>query len=430
MPSLLSRIGNAYRELRGFAPPSASYASSWGVPAINDGIDAYKAFEDNGQLHRAVFSIATKASKTKFRLVRADKKGNLTPVASHQALETLNLPMPTKEGKSMLSAMDLKLVTYMHLLLNGESFWKLDRRMKVNNAPTKIDMLEPSLMNVTLDDDDAIIQYRYIYPKRGEILFDALDVVHFKFPDPRNWLRGSSAVGSIRYPLASYNEADELNYAKLKNSALPGGLLKTDKPVSDQDRAKYLASWNQVYGNKGRGKTAFLPQGIEFQSVQQSNADMQLVENKKLNQAEILSAFGVGLEILGQTESQTRANAESAIFVFMELGVSPFIEKFQDTLNTDYLPAFPGTEGMQFVYDDPVPENLVEKRENARLLSDNGAMTPDEMREMFGMRPLNIKGVTDVPYVNFSKMPAGDSSAFDQPEAAPPEDPPEEDPKG
>lgn len=39
------------------------------------------------------------------------------------------------------------------------------------------------------------------------------------------------------------------------------------------------------------------------------------------NRDEILAAFGVGLEMLGKTESQTRANADTLVFVFMKFGV-------------------------------------------------------------------------------------------------------------
>ncbi len=73
---------------------------------------------------------------------------------------------------------------------------------------------------------------------------------------------------------------------------------------------------------------------------------MQWNEGKQTNMKEILARYGVGQEILGLTDSQTRANAEAAIFVFMKFSASFFIEKFADTLNNEFLPAFPGTDGL------------------------------------------------------------------------------------
>ena len=105
---------------------------------------------------------------------------------------------------------------------------------------------------------------------------------------------------------------------------------------------------------------------------------MQFVEGKNLNRDEILAAYGVGLEIFGKTESQTRANAEAAIFVFTRFGVLPYLEKFVDTLNTDYLPAFPGTDGMAS------PSTIRSRRTRRRSgrmrwsASRSGAITPNE----------------------------------------------------
>ena len=73
-----------------------------------------------------------------FRKVNRD--GEITLVRSHQALATLRLPQPIRGGHSILSAMDLKLVTMMHLLLKGESFWGLADRMKVSGSPTKVNV--------------------------------------------------------------------------------------------------------------------------------------------------------------------------------------------------------------------------------------------------------------------------------------------------
>ena len=69
--------------------------------------------------------------------------------------------------------------------------------------------------------------------------------------------------------------------------------------------------------------------------------------------------------------------------------------------------AFPGTDGMEFVFDDPVPENMEEKRANAKTLFDMGAATPNELRETFGKEPLNLPGM-DVTYLPMSTVPVGE----------------------
>src|SRR5437868_14798530 len=116
---------------------------------------------------------------------------------------------------------------------------------------------------------------------------------------------------------------------------------------------------------------------------------MQFKEGKDTARDEILANYGIGLEIMGRTESQTRANAEAAIFVFQRFGVLPYMELFVDALNNDYLPAFPGTDNLEFVFDDPVPANLEDKRATAQTLAGGGAITPNEQRKMFGLEPID-----------------------------------------
>ncbi len=97
----------------------------------------------------------------------------------------------------MLSSFDLKLITGYHLCLAGECFWLLDKRLKVNGAPTMIDLLIPQYVYPIIKDGE-LVEYVYRLPER-EIRLDPMDVVHFKLPDPAKWQRGQPPVQAIRY---------------------------------------------------------------------------------------------------------------------------------------------------------------------------------------------------------------------------------------
>lgn len=366
------------------------------------------SYDDNSFLAGAVDKIAQELSGTQFHLRIVDDEDEIEIVRNHQALATLQKPQPTKTGKGVLTGMDLKLVTGYHLCLMGEAFWLLDKRLKIGGATTFIDMLLPEFMNPIIRNGE-IVEYIYRLPEK-EVRIDPLDVVHFKLPDPRKWARGHAPVQSIRYAIDTYKEADLVALRKLQNNAVPPGTLESNQPIAETERKKLGEQWRQSQGGaKNAGKVPVMPYGLHFNKTQESNAEMQHNEGKKVNREEILSRYGVGPEILGLTDSQTRANAEAAIFVFMKFGVSFIIKKVADTLTNDYLPAFPGVEGMEFAFKDPVPENDETKRANGAALFQAGGLTPDEFRKMFGMEPLGIPGVSDVPYAPISMLPVGDS---------------------
>lgn len=380
---------------------------NWGMPAPFKPGESLSAYDDNAHLASAVDLLAQEMARTPFFLKKTNAKGEITIIQKHQALDTLKKPQPTSTGKSLLTSMDLKLVTGYHLCLDGEAFWLLDKRLRVNGAPTMIDILLPEFVYPIIKNGE-LVEYVYRLPEK-EIRIRPEDVVHFKLPGRKLWQRGHSPLQSVRYALDTNKEADILNLRKLQNGSIPGGTLETEQSISDESRLKILQAWNQKNGGReNAGKTAMLPQGLKFNKIQESNADMQYVEAKNMNRDEILARFRVGLELLGRTESQTRANAEAAIFIFQKFGATFFIEKFADTLNNEFLPAFPGTDGLEFGFPDPVPANMEEKRLNADTLFRNAGMTPDEMRKTFGLEPLNIKGVTDIPYAPIGMIPAGE----------------------
>jgi len=386
-----------------FGSPFPQFWNQPGAPSLFKPHESLEVHGDNPWLYSSVTRVSFQIAETEFYLQVA-KKDDIEFIEVHQALETLRLPQPVEGGKSLLTSMDLMIVTSQHLMLNGESFWLLDRRLKASGAPTNILPLLPGFMEVELR--KGLLRYTYRLPDR-QVELDPVDVVHFKMPDPKNWVRGHNPTQSIRYALDTHKEADVMNYKRLRNNAVPGGVLSTEQNLSEEDINRLKQQWRETYGGSDNaGKTAYLPKGLKFDKVQESNQEMQFTEGKDKARDEILANFGIGLEILGKTESQTRANAEAAIFVFMKFGIKPFLMKICDTLNNDYLPAFPGTEKMEFAFDDPVPENMEEKRLNSEKLFQSGALTPDEMRKEFGLEPLNIKGVTDVPYIGFNMMPS------------------------
>lgn len=411
MPTLRQRFQSAAqaflgREERSIAPFDVTWTGGYGMPAPWKAQQSLQAYGDNTWLYRSVFTTAVQIAKIDFKLRIVKENGDIEKVTNHQALETLRLPQPIKGGKSMLSGFELKFILAMHLMLNGENFWHLDRRLKMGGSPTFIRPLLAQNMRMRFAPDGDLIEYVYNIGSQ-EQRFDPMDIAHFKFPGAENYLRGHPPVKSIRYALDTHLKADEMNRSKLDNYGAPSGVLKTAAPVPEPERKKILGEWVSKYtGAKNAGKTALLPYGLDWVKTQESNQEMEYSEGKKLVRDEILANYGIGPEILGRTESQTRANAEAAIFVYREFGVDPIAQKIRDGLDNDYMPAFPNPKGAEWYYDNIVPENMEDKRANADNLANGGALTPNERRKMFGLEPLDLPGM-DVPYLPISLQEVG-----------------------
>src|SRR4051812_34166932 len=111
MPSLFERISAATRaflgregapsELRGLPPPYVSAYEGWGMGPLFKPEQSLAAYGDSVWLYRAVLSIAMEIARTKFKLRRPLPDGEFEYVDGHQALETMKMPQPTRDGKSM-----------------------------------------------------------------------------------------------------------------------------------------------------------------------------------------------------------------------------------------------------------------------------------------------------------------------------------------
>lgn len=395
--------------MRNVPPAVKQWWSTIGLQHTFRPNESLAKYGENVWTYGAITTIAYEIGQTDFFIARESKNGEVEQISNHQAIATLNKPMQIKDRRSHLTGMTLKMLTTQHLLLNGEAFWVMDQRIPMVNSPMMLFPLIPSGVSVELDSMGFIKQYKY-RTQTDEMLFDAQDVVHFKLPSPDDFYRGHSPMKSMWNATETYKKADELNFFRFANMAIPAGLLKTDKAVAQKERRKIIKEFVSLFGGvRNTNKPGFLPYGIGYEKIQESNADMQYGEGKNINRDEILGNLRVGLEMLGKTESQTRANADASNYVFQRFNIKPFLSFYADTLTNDYLSAFAGVLPNDYIgFPNPVPEDAEAERENDDLMMRHGAMTIDELRMKRGMKPLNIKGVTDVPQIPMDKIANGD----------------------
>lgn len=231
MPSLPSRIKQAYQAFlgRSLPPPAYQILGQWGVSPVFKPEESLDAQDDNVWLRGAVSRIVQEIARTKFKLRTVSPDGEAEQIINHQALVTLQSPQPIKGGKSAITGYDLKYITGQHILLAGDAFWVLQDRLKAQfgGAPTRIDIALPHYIYPNVNEQGDLVEYIYRLPQK-ELIFDPVNVIHFKIPSPKNIYRGSSPIKSLRYSLDTHQEADKLNLNHIKNGGVPAGILKPD----------------------------------------------------------------------------------------------------------------------------------------------------------------------------------------------------------
>jgi HK97 family phage portal protein len=401
MPSIFDRIGNAYAAFQSDrtqiddGPANVGpggFSMTWNpfTGQFNDFQPAasLEQFGQNPYLYSAAHVVAAEAARIPLILKQHVSKNEDRIVEDHRADELLKRPVPMqgRPGRSHLTGMQLRYVRNLHLILNGEAFWLMDdfRAEQFGGGPSSIKPLLAANMEVKADIHGFPTEFIYNYGGQ-KISYPPEAIVHFKMMDPASIIRGHSPMKSARWAVGSYRKGEEMNFYRLDNNAMPDGVLTSEQQIPDKTRDSLLEKFLAKFGTpKKKARVGFMPWGVKYESLTQTNKDMQYVELMERSRDAILANWRVPLDVLGMTKDNTRANADAALFTFMRYTILPLIEIEADTLTSDFIPMFAQTQNMFYGYDDFIPENMDDKRKNLESLFGMGGLKPNEARQEMG----------------------------------------------
>lgn len=315
----------------------------------------------------------------------------VTHVEKHPALVPLNKPNPFYTRKELFES------GQQHVDLVGEGWLIVSR---VGSVPFELWVARPDRMVVVTDPQDFIVGYIYLGPDGREQPLKVKDVLSIRMPNPMDPYRGMGPVQTIMAQITGASYSAEWNANFYRNGARPGGIIKLSRRMNDREFEKLVERWNINHkGVANAGRTAFLEEGDWIDPKPMTVQDMALVETANLNRDTILLAYGGSKYDVGVLEDVNRASATAASNDFAERMTIPRLDRWQEMLNNDYLPQFPGAEeqGLSFVYTSPIRKERAEKRADDltaaqvyEILTGAG-VAPDAAAEVAGLPPMEQK---------------------------------------
>jgi HK97 family phage portal protein len=105
-------------------------------------------------------------------------------------------------------------------------------------------------------------------------------------------IQGVSVCKYARESLGLSMAAERFGGSFFGNSSTPSGLLKVNKPLSDQARTRLKESWDKAYTGPGKQrKVPVLEEGIDYQQIGMSPEDGQFLETRQFQIPEIARWF-------------------------------------------------------------------------------------------------------------------------------------------
>jgi len=157
------------------------------------------------------------------------------------------------------------------------------------------------------------------------------EVIHDFLPNPYLFWRGMSPLSVAL--LAAQTDYASAQFMKglMLNNADAGVIVRSDPQLSEEQRDQILAALRDRKSKAGvADRPVFLWGATDIVQPTLSSADLQFVENRKMNRQEICAAFfRIPQSLVGFTENANRSIAEAERLNFIENSIAPLCARLE-----------------------------------------------------------------------------------------------------
>lgn len=293
--------------------------------------------------------------------------------------------------------------TAMHVDFVGNAYWYKCNANLDGNQPEELLMLNPKNVHIHGHSRKKVSQYEYRVNGRN-IYFEPHEIIHFKRPHPDNEFYGIGCIESSEQLLQTGLNQNSSTEAFYRNGGQPSGIMSNDDFQGSQgDLKKVKTKFDQDHvGSDKAGKILWLTGSWKYQALGISQRDAQTIESSKMTKEEISLAFGVPLEILGLREANS-AGGGDAMSRFLSGTVMQHIERIQSTLNRSLISGY--GKGLSINFSVIGLKPLEQMSKAYTPFFDRGAITPNQLRKLIGLRPDPTNPHGDTYFINQAFVP-------------------------
>jgi HK97 family phage portal protein len=312
---------------------------------------AYTAYGSVGTLFAIVSSIGNAVTSTEWHLYRKTAQRDLArrkEITDHGFLTVWNKPNNFYTGRLFRESMQ------QHMDLVGEAICVL---VTVGGIVVEMWPVRPDRMQPVKHPTEFITGWIYQGPDGEEVPLELDQVVQIKMPNPADPYRGMGPVQAVLADIDAARFSAEWNRNFFINGARPGGIIKVDYKMGDDEFNAFVARWRQQHQGVANAHRVAVLENAEWIDTNFSMADMQFAELRNLPRELIREAFAFPKPMLGTVDDVNRANADAGKEVMADHVTIPRLRRWKDAINTFLLPRFQNGKALELDFDDPTPIN-------------------------------------------------------------------------
>lgn len=289
---------------------------------------------------------------------------------------------------------------FLNLVLHGNAFNRIER-----SASGKITGLIPlPAQNMEVQSVEGVPMYIYHDPDGHVIVIAYENMWHCKLFG--NGLIGLSPLGYAKAAIGLASASEEYSAKFFTNEGKPAGVVSTDQLLTEAQRQTLRTRFTTLGGgSENKHRTMVLEAGMKYQAVQARPDEMQMIETRNFQLADISRFFGVPLFLLNSVEKTTTwgSGLTQIMAGFYLMTLRPYLTRFEQGATKHLMtPKQRRKYVIAFDFDELLRADLTTRAEIDGKNISNSIMTINEVRKKRHLPPL-IGG--DRPMVNGGYVP-------------------------
>ena len=281
------------------------------------------------------------------------------------------------EPNAWTSAYEFKVAMQTALCLHGNAYAFVNR---VNGRIAELVQIPSSTVTVEVDEMTLEPSYKVAEKGGGQRVYDRSQILHLRGIGSRPHV-GDSPVHLMREAIGLALTMEHHGARIFGNGARPSGTIEVQGGLSPEAVERLRASLRSEHSGAASGRTMVLEGGAVFKALQFNSVDMQFMELRRQQIAEIARGYRVPLHMLQELERTTHANAESLGQQFITFTLLPWLKAWEGAIRRTLIsPDERSTLYAEFLTDDLARADLAARMSAYATAITNGVLSPNEAR--------------------------------------------------
>lgn len=339
----------------------------------------YEMYKQHPTVRAAVEKISKVAVANGYRFTPSEPDEE----TSKERMDALRKFFRTSNGSQLLRS------AYRDLLIYGEGFWLVIQDGSAAKRPLSARRLHPQYMDEIVTAGE-LTGWRFgpVVEADNGVEYKREQVIHFKFDDPDNDIRGLSLLSSLELTVAQDLFAMKFNERFFENSAHTGVIfnMKNSSP-EEVERNRVWMEQNYV-GTENAHKPIILEGDMEVTKSVSTRAEMQFIEGRKFNREEILSVLDVDPSKIGINENSNRSVSKEADNTFRQENISPLQLVVEEEINNQLIMTLFGWDDILFRQNDSSRRDQLDMMKLYAEAERLGVYSINQVKAELGLPPI------------------------------------------